>query len=101
MRKWLQIRLLGLALLTWAAAYAANASPPTEYQVKAAFLYNFVKFVEWPGAPQTGPITVCVLGKDPFEGELERATDGKTVNGRSLAVRHVTDPAGAHSCQVL
>ncbi len=101
MRNGSKPRLLALALLACAAGYAASASPPTEYQVKAAFLYNFVKFVEWPGTPQTGPITVCVLGKDPFEGELERATDGKTVNGRSLTVRHLTDPAAAHTCQVL
>jgi hypothetical protein len=74
----------------------------TEYQVKAAFLYNFVKFVEWPvNSPQTGPLVICVLGKDPFDGELERATEGKTVNGRPLIVRRLNDPAAVRSCQVL
>jgi hypothetical protein len=70
--------------------------------VKAAFLYNFVKFVEWPAtSSQTGPVALCVLGKDPFDGELERATEGKTVNGRSLVVRRVNDATSAQSCQVL
>jgi len=71
--------------------------------VKAAFLYNFVKFVEWPFTPgaQEGPIEICMLGKDPFRGALELVVDGKTVNGRALIIRHIGDIAAARSCQVL
>jgi hypothetical protein len=79
------------------------APRPSEYQVKAAFLYNFVKFVEWPATPgeKVGPIVLCMLGKDPFGGALDRAVEGKKVEGRPLAIRPINDIAAARSCHVL
>jgi len=85
-------------------ARAENATPaPSEYQVKAAFLYNFVKFVDWPDTAidPREPIVLCVLGKDPFSGELDRAIEGKSINGHRVAARHIADAAAARSCQVL
>jgi YfiR/HmsC-like len=99
-----QTRILVLAMLVCARGYGENtAQPPSEYQVKAAFLYNFVKFVEWPATPeeQTRPIELCVLGKDPFRGELQRAVDGKAVSGRSLIIRQMSEASAAQSCHVL
>jgi hypothetical protein len=71
--------------------------------VKAAFLYYFVKFVEWPAtiAEQLGPVSMCVIGKDPFGGALVRAIEGKQVNGRPIVVRQVNGPGAATSCHVL
>ena len=79
------------------------AQAPSEYQVKAAFLYNFVKFVEWPpnAVEAREPITLCVLGKDPFGSELARAIEHKSVNGHPIAIRRVADAVAAQSCQVL
>jgi hypothetical protein len=97
-------RLSCLTILIAATAHAElQAQAPSEYQVKAAFLYNFIKFVEWPANPGKpgNPIALCVLGKDPFEGELERVVGGKTVDGRPLTVRRIGDASGAQSCQVL
>lgn len=75
-----------------------------EYQVKAAFLYNFAKFVEWPDPP-AGPsketLTLCIVGQDPFGDILDQVTKGKTVNGRELAVRRLTGPEEARSCQMV
>lgn len=100
----LLFRLAFAALLICASAYTDSPVPgPSEYQVKAAFLYNFVKFVEWPvtaDEPQ-GPIVMCVIGKNPFGNELVRAVEGKRVNGRPMVVRHVTAPGAAMSCHVL
>ena len=92
-----------MALVCSGALGEAPEKPPSEYQVRAAFLYNFVKFVEWPGSPndQGGAIELCVLGKDPVEGELQRVISGKTVSGRSLTVRRISDPAAAQSCRIL
>jgi hypothetical protein len=104
MRRTITTSLLGVAMLVCACAHAENAAHgPSEYQVKAAFLYNFVKFVDWPDTPaaQEGPIEICVLGKDPFGGALERVVEGKTVNGRPLVIRRVKEVAAARSCQVL
>ncbi|HVU23920.1 MAG TPA: YfiR family protein [Opitutus sp.] len=60
-----------------------------EYQVKAAFVYNFTKFIDWPSdcfsAPRD-PLVIAVLGHDPFEGELARVVHGRTVAGRPIAL---------------
>ena len=94
--------LLALAMLVCAWARAENAAQgPSEYQVKATFLYNFVKFIDWPVVRNDGPIELCVLGKDPFAGAIERETEGKTVNGRPFAIRRIGDIAAARSCHVL
>jgi hypothetical protein len=103
-RRLVRTSLLAIAMLVCTHAPAENsAQGPSEYQVKAAFLYNFVKFVDWPETPagQEGPIELCVLGKDPFGGALEHVVAGKTVNGRPLAIRRIGDIAGVRSCHVL
>jgi hypothetical protein len=73
-----------------------------EYEIKAAFLYNFVKFVEWPNEvlPETSDITVCVLGGEPSVEPLE-SINGKTVRGRRLSVRRIRAITNVESCHVL
>lgn len=78
--------------------------PSLEYQVKAAFLLNFTKFVEWPQsafADATAPFGICVLGKDPFGRTLDDVAEGETVQGRTLAVHRITQLPPGHSCQLL
>jgi len=61
-----------------------------EYEVKAAFLYNFAKFVEWPStafATPEAPLVFCIIGANPFEGRLERVVNDRTANGRRIVVR--------------
>ena len=69
---------------------AATPAPPSrEYQVKAVFLFNFLQFVEWPGAafPEAGsPIRIGILGDDPFGPALEQTVQGEAVNHRPLAI---------------
>lgn len=81
--------LLGLLLLPAAAAAAdAGPAPPAEYEVKAAFLYNFARFVEWPagaGAMEDS-FVITILGEDPFGGVLDDMLDGKVVDGRRVVV---------------
>lgn len=93
------LRILGL----WtAAAFGCRAAPvelPLEYPIKAAFLYNLVKFVEWPAQPNA-PITVCVLGKGSLEATLQQVVEGKQMDGRPLLVRHIGKTAEVKGCQV-
>jgi hypothetical protein len=82
----------------------ARGQAVDEYQVKAAFLYNFAKFVKWP--PQSfqtlaDPIVICILGPNPFGGALEEAVQGKVVEGRKLLVLQISDGKQAASCQIL
>ena len=78
-----------LALLSL-SALTLSAEVSKEHQVKAAFLYNFTKFVEWPAgrfADETSPIVIGVLGRNPFESELEKIVQDRTVNGRAILVK--------------
>jgi hypothetical protein len=73
-----------------------------EYEIKAAFLYNFAAFVEWPRsafAEAESPIVVCIVGADPFAGALDRTLQGKTAQGRTLTIKRVAaakDAKGSH-----
>ena len=72
-----------------------------EYQVKAAFLLNFTKFIDWPNpVPGDTPFTICILGDDPFGGAVDRIIEGETVNGRRLAVERIRSQQ-AQSCQIV
>jgi hypothetical protein len=63
----------------------AGGAEMDEYQMKAAFLYSFLKFVQWPHGD--GPIVVAVLGDDPFDWRLDRVMKGRTANGREIVVK--------------
>jgi hypothetical protein len=95
------------AILT-AVAVALLAHPPAcrageglEYQVKAAFLFNFLKFVDWPPAPGDSPWVIGILGRDPFAGVLEDTVRGKMVSGRRVEVRRYARAAEVKDCNIL
>jgi hypothetical protein len=72
-----------------------------EFQVKAAFLLNFAKFVEWPaGAQARDSFTIGILGQDPFESALDSLA-GKTVRGKRVVVRRYDDPEEAREADIL
>lgn len=82
----------------------AQSEELTEYQVKAAFIYNFTKFVEWP--PDTfvnsgAPLRICVLGENSIGQELMRTVNGKKMNGHDLIVSSFSEMPMARGCQVL
>lgn len=93
-----------LLALVGSSAVRAEETPPSEYQVKAAFLFNFAKFVEWPAQALPDartPFTIGIIGKDPFEGALERTVQDKTVNGHAFVVKQVKAAAELKSCHIL
>jgi hypothetical protein len=103
------VRAAAVAVLVTGAPYldiprpADAQSTQREYQIKAAFVYNFVKFVDWPAAalPETSDtINVCVLGDEAFAAGFDTLTD-KTVKGKKLAVRRVEQVKDADGCHVL
>lgn len=73
----------------------------TEYQVKAAYIYNFTKFIEWPQAIVTPAFTICILGDDPFESAIDRLTAGKTAYGHPIQVRRPKNEAETKQCQMV
>jgi hypothetical protein len=82
---------------------AQDASPDLEHQVKAAFLYNFARFVEWPPDTPSGDasFTIGVLGTDPTSLALEETVQGKSVGGRTIQVRAVKSHEEAAQCHML
>lgn len=91
-----------MALLGSSRGATAQA-PPAEAQVKAAFLYNFAKFVEWPKEAALRPrFTLCVLGSDPFGQDLDDLVAGRTVRGLAFDVRRLDSAReAARSCRVV
>lgn len=99
-----------LAALVLASAVRAGAQPdasppgasPTEYEVKAAFLYNFARFVEWPpDALRAEPFVIAVLGRDPFGTVLDETVFGKTVAGRPIQVRRASRVDEVRDAQIV
>jgi len=83
---------------------ATNANVALEYEVKAAFLFRFAQFVEWPPDAFKGagePFTYCTMGDDPFHGALEKTLNGKTIGERPLRVEHLNGAEKVGECQVL
>jgi len=96
-------RLFWLVLLLAQGARSQDQAP-SEYQVKAAFLYNFTKFVEWPASafPEAStPFTIGIIGENPFGGELERAVKNKDVGGHRFAVKEIKSLSELKSCHIL
>jgi hypothetical protein len=83
---------------------SAQANPSSEYQVKAAFLFHFAQFVDWPPEAfkdATSPLTYCTVGEDPFHGSLDGSLSGKTIEGRPARVVHFREAQEIQGCQIL
>lgn len=81
----------------------AYAGEPSENQIKAVFIYNFVKFVEWPShvfqSPDS-PIVICTLGQDGLTDAIDTLS-GRTAQGRKLVLKPIGRPAQADHCHVV
>jgi hypothetical protein len=77
---------------------------PTEYEVKAAFLYNFARFVEWPAETRHdpgAPFVIAILGRDPFGSVIDETVAGKRVAGRPIEVRRVARVDEVREAQIV
>ena len=95
--------LILTVLLSTGESTAARVDSPKagEYQVKAAFILNFINFIEWPEtALSADTFTIGVLGRDPFEGAMD-SLKGKSVKGRRIIVRHYDFPEEARDADIL
>jgi len=91
----------GMLLMVWVSIVFAQEAD--ESKVKAAFVYNFTKFIQWPNStlpPGETKMSLCVLGNDHLGDALESLT-GKIVSGRQLSVKRIKGPDDAGRCQIL
>lgn len=95
--------MLQIGVLACCPMFAAYGQTVAEYQVKAAFLFNFAKFVEWPPSVAGGgnALQICVIGQDPFGNEFAQHVSEKVVNGHKIQVAHPENATEAKSCQIL
>lgn len=91
-----------LILLLAAPAELAGGSAPTEHEVKAAFLYNFAKFVKWPDEATRGSrFVVAILGEDPFGDVVDKTFAGKTLLEKPIEIRRCKTVEAAKDAQIL
>jgi hypothetical protein len=93
--------LLGLEVLL---ATTAQAQRVSEQNVKAAYVYNLARFVEWPAQSlhtHTAPITLCILGQTPVSSALAEAVKGEKIDDRALLVQPLSTARQAGGCHVL
>jgi hypothetical protein len=83
-------RFLTIALFAALAAHPGAQTATLEYQVKAAYLFNFLKFVEFP--PAAGPLNICVAGRNPFGTALDETVRGEQIQGRQVTSRVILEP---------
>ena len=94
----------GLIALDGGQPVSAQSNPLSEYEVKAAFLYHFAQFVEWPPAAfadAKSPIIIGVLGENPFGTDLDETLRGEKVNNRPLEVQRYHRVDEIKTCHVL
>jgi hypothetical protein len=96
-------RHLATALLVLCLGLVGRAAGQAslEYEVKAAFLLNFTRFVQWPGPPDRDPFRVCVFRSNPFGDALPATFEGETSQNRRVTPVHVTSPADARACHAV
>ena len=103
-RQFLTVVFVSVAALGLSPAPRAQVSPPTEYELKAAFLYNFAKFIDWPEssfANARSPFVICVLGADPFGRVLDDVLRNKSIGSRAVVIERFKDLAQARQCQMI
>ncbi len=111
-----ETRRKGTCLLRWIAVVAfagallgasglrAQKLKPTDYEVKAVYLFNFARLVEWPSAGAASKsefFTICVLGQDPLAPALDSVVAGENIAGRAVTAKRISKPQDSLPCQVL
>src|SRR5256714_3711865 len=99
---WLLI--LGMSVVFRATPASAQVVRAPEYSLKAAYLFNFAQFIEWPSnsfMSADAPIVIGVLGEDPFGGALDQAIKGKSAHGRSLELKRFKKIGEMDRCHML
>ena len=95
--------LIALFFVLGSVPLEAQQSPPTESQVKAAYLFNFGKFVRWRTPPENrgDSLEICVLGRNSFGTVLDATVKGESIDGKPVISRNVSSLREAEGCRIL
>jgi hypothetical protein len=103
-RTWLLLLVIIASSCTvWPIPEALSASErPSEYEVEAAYLFNFGKFITWPPTTsQNRPLSICVIGEDPFGPSLDHIVAGEKIGGRAVVDKKISSVDEASACSIL
>jgi hypothetical protein len=106
-RKWILIVQLSIAVLAITfqpPSLTAQEAKPSEYAVKATYLFNFARFVEWPAGATPSAETsfaICVLGQDPFGQALDATLAGQAVDGKPVVPKRISRAEDSVDCRIL
>jgi hypothetical protein len=94
------------SLVMAALLVTANATSQTvdEYHVKAAFVFNFAKFIQWPTEAfktPSNPLVICVVGQDQMANSLRETVNGNAIDGRPVIIRQIAIGQGPCDCHIL
>jgi hypothetical protein len=95
---------MSLCVMHARADATAPTTPPTEYQVKAAFIYKFASYIQWPpitGVASARPFVIGIFGKDPFGQSFDQIVRGQSVQGRPVVIRRLQAIEDAGNCDIL
>ena len=93
---------IAICMLSFRQPAMAAPAPRDEYQVKAAFIYHFVQFIDWPAeALADGALIVAVVGEDPFDGALAAAVKDRKAKDRPMVYKHFANVDAIEDCHVL
>ncbi len=94
-----------LTLLASTVLFPAKGDPQTlhasQSDVEAAYLYDFAKFVHWPGEAHLTVMNICILGHDPFGSSLDRIVRGERIDNHTLTVTRLNEMSGSYSCAMV
>jgi hypothetical protein len=96
--------ILALLFFLLASLLHAQQQKASEYEVKATYLYNFGRFVQWSTgavAAKSDSFPICVIGQDPFGAALDAILSGESIDGKAVVAKRVAKPQDAMSCRVL
>lgn len=97
-------RVVTIIVIALTTTICTAGNSPSEYELKAAYIYNFAKFVEWPSdtfSSSSSPIIIGIVGDDPFGRALEDAVAGKTANDRKLEIKRFKNASELRKCHIL
>lgn len=98
------IVMLMMALSQAPHAWAQDSDQSSEYLIKAGYIYNFAKLVEWPAsafAQPDSPIVIGIVGTDPFGPIIDKVLEGKKVNGHPFLIKRLKPTADVKECHIL
>ena len=95
--------LVLMTVILWPAELRAQSAMQREYEIKAAYLYNFINYIDWPAdtlPAAGGTLTIGIIGESQFNAAFD-ALNGKQSKGRTLAVKQVASVKDLESCQIV